>query len=353
MTTPLGSIIQAGTKLWLDSVDPELVATNRALGITGATSNPIIISDLVKTGRFDDQLIELMQSQRLSDHDAAWSLNDEIVTAAELAFRPVWESTKGDDGYVSFEVDPLLEDADCKLSLAEKSAKYAELGKKWAAGHPNRMIKVPATPGGLGALEELAAAGITLNVTLIFSMRQYEAARDAIWRGAQRRKTLDAFKSVYSIFISRVDVYSEKHAADLSSEAQGQVGLVNVKHIWRANQKFWSEHSTPLKQEIVFASTGTKKPSDPPWKYVEALVGSDIQTNPPATNDAVQKSGKTFTRSIDRMPSDAIVAEIAAKVNPDHLERTLMDEGLAKFAQPQKELLALIAKKRESLVGAA
>jgi len=353
MTTSLGSIIQAGTKLWLDSVDPELVATNRALGITGATSNPIIISDLVKTGRFDDQLSELMQSQGLSDHDAAWALNDKIVTAAEQAFRPVWESTKGDDGYVSFEVDPLLEDADCKLSLADKSSKYAELGKKWAAGHPNRMIKVPATPGGLGALEELAAAGITLNVTLIFSMRQYEAARDAIWRGAKRRKSLDAFKSVYSIFISRVDVYSEKHAATLSPEAQGQVGLVNVKHIWRANQKFWSEHPTPLKQEIVFASTGTKKPNDPPWKYVEALVGSDIKTNPPATNDAVQKSGKTFTRSIDRMPSDAIVAEIAAKVNPDHLERTLMDEGLAKFAQPQKELLALIAKKRESLVGAA
>ncbi len=353
MTTPLASIIQAGSKLWLDSVDPDLVKSNRALGISGATSNPIIISDLVKTGRFDDKLAELMRSRRLSDHDAAWALNDQIVSDAEAAFRPVWESTRGDDGYVSFEVDPLLEDADCKLSLAAKSAQYAELGKKWAAGHANRMIKVPATPGGLGALEELAAAGITLNVTLIFSMRQYEAARDAIWRGAQRRKSLDAFKSVYSIFISRVDVYSEKHAPDLSPAAQGQVGLVNVKHIWQANQKFWSEHPTPLKQEIVFASTGTKKPADPPWKYVAALVGSDIQTNPPATNDAVQQSGKTFPRTIDQMPAAAVVDEIRDKVNADHLEQTLMDEGLAKFAQPQKELLALIAKKRQSLVGAA
>jgi transaldolase len=351
--TPLESIIRAGTKLWLDSVDPDLVAKNRAFGASGATSNPIIISDLVKTGRFDAQLAELMNRRRLSDHDAAWTLNDEIVADAQRAFRPVWDATRGDDGYVSFELDPLLEDVDNKLSHDERVKQYVELGKKWSAGHQNRMIKVPATPGGLGALEELAAAGVPLNVTLIFSMRQYEAARDAVWRGAQRRKSLDAFKSVYSIFISRVDVYTEKHVPDLSPAAQGQVGIVNVKHIWQANQKFWAEHPTPLKQEIVFASTGTKKTTDPPWKYVEALVGSDIQTNPPATNDAVQAGGKTFARTIDHLPPAAVVAEIASKVDQEKLERTLMDEGLAKFAQPQKELLALIAKKRESLAGAA
>jgi transaldolase len=353
MTSPLTSIIQAGTKLWLDSVDPELIAANRALGATGATSNPIIVSDLVKTGRYDRRLAELMNSHGLSDHDAAWTLNDEIVSAAEEVFRPVWDATGGDDGYVSFEVDPLLEDANCKLSHAERVAQYVELGTKWSRGHANRMIKVPATPAGVGALEELAAAGVVLNVTLIFSMRQYEAARQAIWRGAQRRPSLDEFKSVYSIFISRVDVYADKHVPELSAAAQGQVGLVNVKQIWQANQRFWNEHPTPLKQEIVFASTGTKKPTDPSWKYVEALVGSDIQTNPPATNDAVQASGQTFTRTVDRMPSDDVVAEIAAKVDPARLERTLMAEGLQKFAQPQKELLALIAHKRKTLAGAA
>ncbi len=353
MTLPLASIIQAGTKLWLDSVDPDLVATNRALGVTGATSNPIIISELVKTGRFDARLAELMNTRKLSDHDAAWTLNDEIVTDAQRVFRPAWDATRGDDGYVSFEVDPLLEDAACQLSHADRMQQYVELGTRWFVGHANRMIKVPATPAGLGALEELAAAGVAINVTLIFSMRQYEAARDAIWRGAQRRKSLDLFKSVYSIFVSRVDVYTEKHVPSLSPAAQGQVGIVNVKHIWRANQKFWTKHPMPLRQEIVFASTGTKKPSDPPWKYVEALTGSDIQTNPPATNEAVQKSGRTFTRTIDQLPSAEILAEIAAKVDPEHLERTLMEEGLAKFAQPQKELLALIAKKRTTLAGAA
>ena len=122
---------------------------------------------------------------------------------------------------MSFELDPLLEDPSCTLSVDEKAARYVELGKKWSAGHRNRMIKVPATPAGLAALEALCAAGVTLNVTLIFSMRQYEAARDAIWRGAQRRASLDHFKSVYSIFISRVDVYTEKHVPELSPAAQG------------------------------------------------------------------------------------------------------------------------------------
>src|SRR5271155_1516610 len=103
------------------------------------------------------------------------------------------------------------------------------------------MIKVPATPAGLGALEELCAAGVTLNVTLIFSERQYEAARDAIWRGAQSRESRDGFECVYSIFVSRLDVYTEHHVPDLSPAAQGMVGIVNAKRIWALNQKFWAD----------------------------------------------------------------------------------------------------------------
>jgi transaldolase len=352
MTSPLASLVACGTKLWLDSVDPDLVRTNRALGATGATSNPIIISDLIKTGRYDDKLSDLLVNQRLDETTAAWKLTDELVRSAQQVFLPVWKETAGDNGYVSFELDPLLEDASCKLTHADKVARYIELGKQWSAGHSNRMIKVPATPAGLDALEELCAAGVTLNVTLIFTMRQYEIARDAIWRGAQRRKSLEHFKSVYSIFVSRVDVYTEKHVTELSPAAQGLVGIVNVKHIWRANQKFWADKKTPLEQEIIFASTGTKKPNDPPWKYVEALAGSDIQTNPPATNEAVEKSGLTFRRTIDELPPADVVNEIAAKVDPEELENVLMREGLEKFADPQKALLKLLAEKRQSLSAA-
>jgi transaldolase len=290
-----------------------------------------------------------MVDQELSDEVAAWTLTDKIVRDAQQVFLPVWKDTGGDDGYVSFELDPLLEDPELKMSHRDRVAQYIKLGRQWSEGHDNRMIKVPATPAGLDSLEELAAAGVTLNVTLIFTMCQYEAARDAIWRGAKRRSSLDRFKSVYSIFISRVDVYTEKHVPELSPAAQGQVGIVGVKRIWRANQEFWSKHPTPLRQEIIFASTGTKKPEDPPWKYVAALAGSDIQTNPPATNDAVENSGMTFERTVDQLPPPTVLAEIDAKVDIQKLEATLMREGVAKFADPQKALLKLLHEKRESL----
>src|SRR5262249_25203884 len=150
--TPLQSLVATGTKLWLDSVDPREVAANRAFGATGATSNPIIISDILKTGQFDAQITALAK-EGLDDGASAWKMTDVLVKQAMDVFKPVWESTKGDNGWVSFELDPLLEDAGCKLSVPEKSARYVELGKKWSAGQANRMIKVPATPGGLGAIE--------------------------------------------------------------------------------------------------------------------------------------------------------------------------------------------------------
>jgi transaldolase len=349
--TPLQSLVATGTKLWLDSIDPVEVATNRAFGATGATSNPIIVADLIKTGRFDSHITALLQ-EGFDDNTLAWKLTDLLVRQAQETFLPVWEKTKGNDGYVSFELDPLLEDVGNPMSAKERTEHYIALGKKWFEGHKNRMIKVPATPGGLGAIEELCAAGVTLNITLIFSDRQYEIARDAMWRGAQRRKSRDLFKSVYSIFVSRLDVYTEHHVPELSPAAQGQVGIVNAKRIWALNQKFWADKKVPLHQEMIFASTGTKKKEDQPWKYVGAFAGSDIETNPPATNKAVQESGQTFTRQVDRLPPPEVLKEIDAKVSMKKLEETLMDEGLQKFADPQKALLKLIADKRKQLAPA-
>jgi transaldolase len=351
MSQPLQSLVATGTKVWLDSVDPAQVARNRSWGITGATSNPIIVSDLVKTGHFDDQIARFLR-EGLDDAAIAWRLTDLLVSRAQEVFLPVWEATGGDDGYVSFELDPLLEDPDLAPPPEERTRRYIELGRHWSQGHRNRMIKVPNTASGVAALEELAAAGVTVNVTLTFTPRQFIAARDALWRGAQRRRSLEAFKSVYSIFVSRVDVYTEKHVPGLSDRAQGQVGIVNAKRIWRMNQAFWANKQLPLKQEIIFASTGVKSPGDPPWKYVEAFAGSDIETNPPATNTQIQESGRTFTRTVDRMPSDDVLAEIDAKVDMEELEAVLMAEGVKKFAVPQKALLALIAQKRSEL-GAA
>lgn len=348
MTTPLQSLIAAGTKVWLDSVDPDGIAKNRAWGITGATSNPIIIADLIETGRFDDDLARLFQ-EGLRDEEIAWRMTDRLVRQAQEVFLPAWEATKGDDGYVSFELDPLLEDPERHIPQEERTRRYVALGKQWSAGHKNRMIKVPATPAGINALEELVAAGVTVNVTLTFSPRQYVLARDAVWRGARRRRSLEHFKSVYSIFVSRVDVYTEKHVPELPARAQGQVGIANAKRIWRMNQDWWKQHHLPLHQEIIFASTGVKKKTDPPWKYVEAFAGSDIETNPPATNEEVQASGRAFTRQVDRLPPTDVLADIDLLVDVQKMEDVLMVEGVKKFADPQKTLLALLAKKRTAL----
>jgi transaldolase len=346
--TPLESLVRCGTKLWLDSIDPDEIQRNLQFGATGATSNPIIIADLIKTGRFDTELSGFLK-EGLDDGSIAWRLTDSLVRRAEQAFEPAWSRTRGDDGYASFELDPLLEDPANTMSVAEKAARYIELGKKWSAGHKNRMIKVPATEGGIAAMEDLVASGVTVNVTLIFSERQYVATRDAQWRGARRRVTTDTFKSVYSIFVSRLDVYAEKQVPELSPAAQGLVGIVNAKHIWRLNQQFWADKPLKLKQEMIFASTGVKKAGDPPWKYVEAFAGSDIETNPPKTNAEIQASGRTFTRQVDQLPPKAVLEEIHQKVDIQKLEETLMREGLAKFADPQKALIKLIASKREQM----
>lgn len=348
----LQSLIATGTKVWIDGVEPNDVKKNRAWGMTGATSNPIIISEIIKSGHFDNRITELVE-QGLGDDDIAWRLDDELVKSAQQVFLPVWEQTKGNDGYVSFELDPLLEDEQKPIPHAQRVKRYIELAKKWSAGHKNRMIKIPATPAGLDSLEEIAALGVTINVTLVFSQRQYNLARESVWRGAQRRKDgLNGFKSVYSIFVSRVDVYTEKQVPDLSPAAQGQVGIVNVKRIWRSNQDYWKGKNLKLQQEIVFASTGTKKPTDPPDKYVEALAGSDIQTNPPATNEAVQKLNKQYTRKIDQMPPESVLREIDQKVDVQKMERVLMEEGTRKFSDPQNALLKLIAEKRAQLAPA-
>jgi transaldolase len=348
----LKSLIATGTKVWSDSIDPAVIKAARAKGITGATSNPIIIADIIKKGGLDDRISQLIE-KGLDDSAIAWALDDELVSAAQAEFMPVWEQTRGNDGYVSFELDPLLEDETTPVPHAERVRRYIELAEKWGTGRKNRMIKVPATAAGLDSLETIAATGVTINVTLCFSERQYKTSRDAIWRGAQRRKDgLAGFKSVYSIFVSRVDVYTAKQVPQLSKEAQGKVGVVNAKLMWRMNQEFWKDKNLRLEQEIIFASTGKKMDWQSDDYYVAALAGSDIQTNPPETNEAVEKANKTYSRTVDQLPPQAVVDEIAQKVDQGQLERVLMSEGTKKFADPQKALEKQIGQRRSELAQA-
>lgn len=348
MSQAITSLIQSGTKLYLDSVEPAEVDKNIAWGAVGATSNPAIISAIVDSGSMD-ATIESLLHEGLDDEAIAWELTDRLVRDAQHKFQPIYESSGGNAGWVSFELDPLLEDPAEGLSDQQRARRYVELGRRWSHGHSNRMIKVPATEGGILALEELAAIGVTLNVTLIFTADQYRRAREAIWRGAQHRGDLKQFKSVYSIFISRIDVYTQKHLPNLSADAQGMVGLLNAKRIWKENRDFWQDKQLPLEQELIFASTGVKDDKLPPWKYVQALAGSDIQTNPPETNAAVAQSNLQFTRTVDQMPSEAIQQEIDAALDSATMHRALMEEGVDKFVKPQRALLNVVHKKRQAL----
>src|SRR5262249_22766265 len=141
MSKGLQSLIESGTKLWLDSIDPDFLRINRERGATGATSNPIIVSDIIKSGRFDSQLTSFTV-RGLTDEQIAWELTDLLVREAQEMFRGANETTDGDDGYVSFELDPLLEDPSRNVPHAERVSQYITLGKRWSQGHTNRMIKV-------------------------------------------------------------------------------------------------------------------------------------------------------------------------------------------------------------------
>ena len=127
------------------------------------------------------------------------------------------------------------------------------------------------------------------------------------------------------------------------------MGTVNAKRIWRSNQAFWKDKPLRLRQEIVFASTGVKKAGEPEDKYAAALAGSDIQTNPAATNEAVQRRDQPYVRAVDRMPSEAVLSEIDREVDTAEMERALMEAAVKKFAEPQKRLLGLVAAKRGTL----
>ncbi len=145
-------------------------------------------------------------------------------------------------------------------------------------------------------------------------------------------------------------MYTAKHVPTLVPAAQGLVGIVNAQRLWAENAAFWKDKKLPLQQEIIFASTGVKSDKEPADKYVSALAGADIQTNPPSTNAAIQKMvGKSFTRKVDQLPPAEVLSDIDAKVDFQKLEETLMDEGLKKFADPQKALVALIGEKRQAL----
>ncbi len=348
----------AGQSLWLDNITRGLVSSGTLaryiadLAVTGLTSNPTIF-DKAMTGSadYDDQIRELLSSGTKGEA-LFFELALVDLTKAASLFRPIWDATRGVDGWVSLEVSPKLAH-DTQSTVAEAKALHQK------AATPNLFIKVPGTPEGIPAIEALIFSGVPVNVTLLFSREHYLAAADAYVRGLERRKDagLDlGVASVASVFISRWDAaVTGKLPADLN----GQLGVAIAKRTYKAYRELlasdrWRELAAAdaNPQRLLWASTGTKDPNLADTYYIHALASEQtINTMPEKTLLAFGERGVLG----DLLPADGGNAEDVlsrigeAGIDVDALAATLQTEGADAFVKSWDDLLGRIESKADQL----
>jgi transaldolase len=347
---PTEALHQLGQSLWLDNItrtmldDGTLERYIADFSVTGLTSNPTIFDKAISGGdAYDEQIAKLRNSETEGEQLFFELALTDLKRAAKL-FEPEHERTEKVDGWVSLEVSPLLAD-DAEKTIAQA----AELHKR---ADSNIFIKIPGTEAGLTAIEESIFAGVPINVTLLFSTDQYEAAAEAYMKGVERRigKGLDpAVPSVASIFLSRWDVAV---ADRVPAELKNRLGVAVGKRTYRAYRELldsdrWqglaNEGARP--QRLLFASTGTKDPEASDTLYIEALGAPDtINTMPEKTLLAFDDHGEVG----DPIPADGgdasrTLAEFAeAGVDTDELAARLQVDGAKAFVDSWRELLETI-----------
>lgn len=351
---PTKLLHDSGQSIWLDNIsrgildDGTLKSYIEEYPVTGLTSNPTIFFKAIKNTDFYDSDIILKMDEGKEGEELFLDLElDDLTRAADL-FRPVYDSTKGADGWVSLELSPLLAD--------RSSASVTRAGVLHdRAQRPNLFIKIPGTEEGLKAIEESIFNGVPINVTLLFSRDQYLAAADSYMRGIERRivKGLDpVVPSVASLFISRWDVaIKNKVPADL----QNKLGISVARQTYKAyldmqKSDRWKklEAAGARLQKLLWASTGTKDPGASDVLYVEALVAPNtINTMPSETLKAFAEHGK-----IEKMmPEDGGNAEMMlgkfqeSGIDPDALAADLQKKGAEAFEKSWNDLLAAIESK--------
>ena len=376
MASTLETLQQLGQSPWLDFITRDLLRSGklaemvRAGHVTGLTSNPTIFEQAIsRTADYDDALATLVRAGKAAPAIVD-ALTIEDVRAAADVFAPVYAGAKRADGYVSIEVDPTL--------AHDAAGTVREAKRIWrAVNRPNLMVKIPATREGIPAIEETIAAGINVNVTLIFSLVRYGEVMDAYVRGLTRRleagTRVDRIASVASFFVSRVDTAVDRlldeRAADVSGEQRaalerlrGKAAIANAKLAYLAfRERFGAEHFALLAREgarpqrPLWASTSTKNPAYPDVYYVEALIGPDtVDTLPPATLDAYLEHGHPERRidgAVDR--AREVVAQLErAGISLSRVTDRLETEGVASFVGSYRALVDTVAVRREAaLVG--
>jgi transaldolase len=348
----------AGQSLWLDNITRGLVSSGTLaryiadLAVTGLTSNPTIFDHAVTRSADYDNQIRALHSAGTESETLFFALALVDLTKAASLFRPSWDATRGVDGWVSLEVSPKLAN-DTSTTVTEAKALHEK------AATPNLFIKVPGTPEGIPAIEELIFAGVPVNVTLLFSREHYRAAAGAYVRGLERRKEagldLDV-ASVASVFISRWDAAV---AGKLPDDLRGQLGVAIAKRTYKeycdllASDRWRNVAAAGAKpQRLLWASTGTKDPNLPDTYYIPALASEQtINTMPEKTLLAFGEHGSVG----ELLPADGgdaedVLARIGeAGVDVDALAATLQTEGAGAFVKSWDDLLGCIGSKAEEL----
>jgi len=357
----LAKLTAAGTSVWLDQIRRSLISGGelerliREDSLRGVTSNPAIFEKaILGSDDYDEQIAELAGQ----GHDAHRIAQEIAITDVRLAcdvLRPVWDEAGGGDGFVSLEVEPALAH-DTEATLAQARDFWQRVDR------PNLMIKIPGTEAGVPAIEEAVAAGINVNVTLLFSVESYTAIAEAYIRGMERR--LDAGEplnvhSVASFFVSRVDTEVDKRLADLGREdLRGTAAVANARAAYvKFKELFEGERFARLReagcpvQRPLWASTGVKDPQYAETKYVDSLVAAHtVNTMPMPTLLACREELEVTGRTADQDPSAELAALADAGIDMTDVTHKLLRDGIEKFVEPFDKLVAGVELTREGIV---
>ncbi len=375
MTNPIRAVLALGQSIWYDNIQRAMLGSGdlqrmiRDDGLRGLTSNPTIFEKAIAGSHdYDQALQDEIQRQPGQDSESLfYALAIDDISAAADLLRPVYDESQGADGMVSIEVSPeLAHDTDATVEQA--------LRLHQRIGRPNLMIKVPATPEGLPAIERLIDAGISVNVTLLFSVERYLEVIESYLLGLESRlrrgQPVRQIASVASFFVSRVDTAVDKLLEQHIAQAdpgrrarlqamQGQIAIANAKRAYQEfKTHFHSDRFDALRaagahvQRLLWASTGTKNPAYSDVLYLDSLIGADtVNTVPPDTYRAFIDHGKvrpTLDQDVEK--ADALLVELAGLgIDIAAVTRQLETDGVASFAKSYRNLLDAIGEKTISV----
>jgi len=365
-TSPTADLSAAGVSIWLDDLSRERINSGGLQkliadrNVVGVTTNPTIFASALAKGEAYDEQVATLAKAGTAVTDAVFEITTDDVAAASDIFRPIFDETNGFDGRVSIEVEPGLAH-DAAGTIAQAKQLWAKVDR------PNALIKIPATIEGLEAITETIAAGISVNVTLIFSLDRYRAVINAYLTGLEKAKAagidLSTLHSVASFFVSRVDTEIDKQLDAIGTEEatalKGKAGVANAQLAYEVfGQAFATERAQGLlaeganKQRPLWASTGVKDPAVLDTTYVVELVAAEVVNTMPektleATFDHGVIAGDSITGSY-AAANDVLDKLAALGVSYDDVTALLEKEGVEKFIVSWNELLDTVTAALEA-----